>query len=122
MPFETLRRGSRSARDWIVLICGALLFISPWVLGFAGVALPAYSAWIGGIVIVWMAVAALFRFAEWEEWVALVVGVLMIMAPWVLGFAAITYAVWTYVVLGLIVAAASVSEVWMIHHPAPAAR
>ncbi|MGO9419870.1 SPW repeat protein [Roseiarcus sp.] len=122
MPSETSWRGFRSAQDWINLICGALLFISPWVMGFSGVTAPAWAAWVGGIVIAVMAIAALVQFAEWEEWVALVVGVLMIVAPWVLGFAAMTYALWAFVALGLIVALASVSEIWMIHNPAPAAR
>jgi len=122
MASVTLGRGGKSAQDWINLICGALLFISPWVIGFSGAMAAAWAAWIGGLVIAVMAVAALLQFAEWEEWVALVVGVLMIIAPWVLGFAAMTYAMWSFVVLGLIVALASVSEIWMIHNPAPAAR
>ena len=67
-------------------------------------------------------IAALVQFAKWEEWLALIAGVLMIIAPWVLGFAAITYAVWTCVVLGIVVAVASVSEIWMVHHPAMTAR
>jgi hypothetical protein len=33
------------------------------------------------------------QFAEWEDWVALIAGVPMIISPWVLGFAAIIYAV-----------------------------
>ena len=69
-----------------------------------------------------MGVAALAQFAEWEDWVALVAGVLMIIAPWVLGFAAMTYAVWTFVVLGLIVAVASVSEIWTVHRSALSTR
>jgi uncharacterized membrane protein HdeD (DUF308 family) len=112
----------KSIPDWLNLICGALLFISPWVLGFAGHMAAAWTAWIGGVVIGVMAIAALVQFAEWEDWVALIAGVLMVIAPWVMGFAAMTYAVWTFVVLGLSVAIASVSEIWMVHHPAAAAR
>jgi len=62
------------------------------------------------------------QFAEREDWLALIAGVLMIISPWVLGSAAITYAVWTFVELGLIVAIASVSEIWTVHHPAVTAR
>ena len=115
MALETSLRAGKGVPDWINLICGVLLFISPWVLAFSGDMTPATTAWVGGIVIAVMGVAALAQFAEWEDWVALVAGVLMIIAPWVLGFAAMTYAVWTFVVLGLIVAVASVSEIWMVH-------
>ena len=110
-------RAGKSVQDWINLVCGALLFISPWVLGFSGDQAAAWTGWIGGVVIAVMGIAALMQFAEWEDWVALIVGVLMIISPWVLGFAAISYAVWAFVVLGLIVAVASVSEIWSVHHP-----
>jgi hypothetical protein len=111
-----------TVQDWVNLACGALLFISPWVLGFSGEMAAARTAWVGGAVIAVMAVAALMQFAEWEDWVALIAGVLMIIAPWVLGFAAMYYAAWAFVVLGLVVALASIWEIWIVHHPAAAAR
>ena len=104
---------------WSVAV---LLFISPWVLGFSGELMAARTAWVGGIVIFVMAVAAMLQFAEWEEWVALIVGILVLISPWVLGFAAVYAALWTCVVLGIIVALSSVSEIWVVHHPAITAR
>ena len=80
------------------------------------------TAWVGGVVIAVMGIAALVQFAEWEDWIALIAGVLVIISPWVLGFAAVQYAMATCVILGLIVALASVSEIWMVHHPAMTAR
>ena len=62
------------------------------------------------------------QFAEWEDWVALVAGALMIISPWALGFAAMHYAAGTMAVLGVIVALASVSEIWMVHHRETALR
>ncbi len=41
----------------------------------------------------------------------------MIASPWLFGFAATPYAVWTFVVLGAVVALASLSEIWIVHHP-----
>ncbi|MBV9290131.1 MAG: SPW repeat protein [Hyphomicrobiales bacterium] len=114
---QTSVGAGRYAQSWINLICGVLLFVSPWVFGFAGDVMAAWAAFVGGIVIAVMGLAALVQFAEWEEWIALIAGVLMIIAPWVLGFAALTYAVFTFVVLGIVVALASVSEIWMVHHP-----
>jgi uncharacterized membrane protein HdeD (DUF308 family) len=122
MPIETSWLGRKSAQDWIMLVCGVLLFVAPWAMGFSGDLAAASAAWVGGIVIAAMAIAALFQFAEWEDWVALVAGVLMIVAPWILGFAALRYAVWAFVALGLIVAVASVSEIWTIRHSTPAVR
>ena len=85
MSNETSLRGAeRNVQDWINLVCGALLFISPWTLGFAGDLMAARTAWVGGIVIGAMAIAALVQFAEWEEWVTLVVGLAVAVSPWVL--------------------------------------
>ncbi len=122
MAWETGWRVRKSVQDWINLICGALLFISPWALGFSGDMAAARTAWVGGIVIAVMGIAALVQFAEWEDWVALIVGVLMIIAPWAMGFAAMYAAAWTFVVLGVVVAVASLSEIWMVHHPAATAK
>jgi uncharacterized membrane protein HdeD (DUF308 family) len=122
MPMETSWRAHNSVQDWINLICGVLLFVSPWALRFTGEMTAARTAWVGGVVIAVMGIAALVQFAEWEDWVALIVGVLMIISPWALGFAALHSAAWPFVVLGLIVALASVSEIWMVHHPAATAR
>jgi uncharacterized membrane protein HdeD (DUF308 family) len=118
----SMRSDERNVQDWVNLVCAALLFISPWALKFSGDLAAARTAWVAGIVIGAMAIAALVQFAEWEEWVALVVGVLVVISPWVLGFAAVHAALWTCVVLGLIVALASISEIWVVHHPAVTAK
>ena len=110
-------RAGKSVQDWINLICGVLLFISPWALDFSHNMTAAWTAWIGGIVIAVMGLAALVQFAEWEDWVALIAGVLMIILPWVLGFTGIPAAVWAFIVLGAIVALSSISEIWMVHNP-----
>jgi len=123
MPVGTsLRGGEKNVQDWISLVCGALLFISPWALGFAGDLTAARTAWVGGIVIAVMAIAALVQFAEWEEWVTLVVGLAVAASPWVLGFAALHHALAVCVVLGLIVALASLTEIWSVRHPPAVAR
>lgn len=113
-----LRGGEKNVQDWINLICGVLLFISPWALGFSGDVMAARSVWVGGVIIFLMGVAALMQFAEWEEWIALIVGALVIIAPWALRFATIHAAMWTCVVLGVIVVLSSISEIWVVHHPA----
>jgi hypothetical protein len=69
-----------------------------------------------------MAVAAVVQFAAWEERVVLIIGILVLISPRVLGFAAVHAALWTCVVLGIIVALSSISEIWVVHHPAIMAR
>src|ERR1700722_13646715 len=114
----SLRGGEKNVQDWINLICGALLFVSPWALRFSGDPMAARTAWIGGVIIFLMGLIALMQFAEWEEWVALIIGALVIIAPWAFGFAATQAAMWSCVVLGVIVVLSSISEIWAVHHPA----
>jgi hypothetical protein len=104
-------------QDWVSLVCAALLFISPWILGFSGDVTATRAAWITGVVVAIFAVAAVAQFAEWEEWISLALGVWMIVAPWVVGFSAVGLAVATFVVLGVVVALASASEIWQVRHP-----
>jgi SPW repeat len=50
-----------------------------------------------------------------EEWLNLVVGLWVLVSPWVLDFAN-TAAMWVHIVIGIIVAAVAAIEVWMMRH------
>lgn len=112
---------NKHPQDWVNLVLAVLLFISPWVLGFSLEPYPAWNAWISAIVIFVVAIGALSAFREWEEWLNLIVGIWVVVAPWVLAFSAITNAVWAHVVLGLLVAAAAAWEIWDVRHQPRAA-
>jgi hypothetical protein len=72
-------------------------------------------AWISGIVIAILSIAEIASFAEWEGWVTAVAGVWLIVAPWVGGFSLVSHAIASFVVLGVVVVLASLSEVWTVH-------
>lgn len=107
---------SKSAQDWINIVLALGLVLSPWIVGFAGVAVPAWNAWVIGIALGAMTIAALSAFAEWEEWVNVVLGLWLVASPWMLGFAAVTSAMWTHVVMGVLVALVSAWAVWGHRH------
>jgi hypothetical protein len=92
------------------LILGGILFFSPWLFN-----LPAGSesqnALISGIVIVVLSIAALAAFVIWEEWLNLIVGLWLIVSPWVLKFQG-TSAMRIDVVIGIIVAVLAAVELW----------
>ena len=52
---------AKNPQDIINLICGVLLFISPWVANFAADSRAAWTGWIGGVVIAVMAGAPLLQ-------------------------------------------------------------
>ena len=111
---------NKHMQDWANLVLAILLFISPWVLGFSTERNPSVNAWISAIVIGALALGAIGAFREWEEWVSLLAGIWVVVSPWILGFAAITFAMWVHVVLGLLVAAAAAWELWEVRHQPPA--
>ena len=108
----------KTAQDWINLVLAVCLFISPWVVGFLVETNPTLNAWIVGVVLAILALATLSVFAEWEEWANFVLGLWLIASPWVLGFATNTDAMWTHVILGVLVAAVSAWAIWG-HRQAP---
>lgn len=108
-------------QDWANLVLAVLLFISPWVLAFGAEQYASWNAWISAAVIAALAIGALSFFQEWEEWLNLVAGIWVVVSPWILGFAAITNAMWAHVVIGLLVAAAAAWEIWEVRHQPHAA-
>lgn len=109
-----MERTNERAIDVLNLVLGAFLFLSPWVLEFAAGA-QTYNALISGLIIALLSIAALAAFAEWEEWLNLVVGLWVLVSPWVLGFVDTT-AMWIHVIIGAIVAVLAAIELWMSHH------
>ena len=106
----------KHAQDWISLVLAVVLFISPWVLGFAAEQYASWNAWVCAAVVGLVAMGAISLFKEWEEWLILLVGVWLIAAPWVLGFSALTAALSAHVVLGLLIAVAAAWEIWEVRH------
>lgn len=98
------------------LVLGAFLLFSPLAFGFdAGMA--SQNAYISGIVIAVLAIAALAAFAVWEEWLNLVVGLWVLVSPWVLGFQGTT-AMTIHAIVGAAVAILAAIELWMTsQHP-----
>lgn len=45
----------------------------------------------------------------WEEWVNVVLGVWLILSPWILGFSGMTGAMWNAVIVGLLVGVLALS-------------
>ena len=99
------------------LVLGAFLFTSPWL--FASIhAVMAEDAWVTSVLVVSLSVAALMAFAEWEEWIILLLGIWLAVSPWILGFHDAT-AMKINVGVGLVVAYLAGLELWLLHYSAP---
>ena len=105
--------------DVLNLILGAFLFVSQWIFGFTSGA-AATNAYICGIVIAALSIAALAAFAVWEEWLNLIVGLWVLVSPWVLGFAGTTAAT-VQIIVGIVVAVLAAIELWLMYQRPPRA-
>lgn len=115
-------RTNRS-QDWANLILAIWLFISPWVLQFAsgpanapggGPAIPAanaaWNAWVLGVIVFIVSLSALGRMELWQEWINLLLGIWIFIAPWVLGFVHLTAASWDHWIVGALIFLISASN------------
>jgi hypothetical protein len=95
----------RRWQDWINLLLGAWLLASPWAMNFAGSAHgAAWNAYVVGAAIVLFAGAAMYMRDTWEEGVNILLGIWMIVSPWMIGFNTSNRVTANAVVCGLFVA------------------
>jgi hypothetical protein len=97
--------------DVVNLSLAVVLFFSPWLFDLSGGA-PWQTASIVGIIIAVLSIAALAAFAVWEEWLMLVAGLALIVAPWLLGFQD-SQAMTIDVGIGVVVAVLAACEAWL---------
>ena len=91
-------------QDWVNLVLAVWLFVSPWVLTYLDVPSAAWNAWVIGALVALVSIVALVQFAQWEEWINFVLGLWLLVSPWVMGFAQSNpAALWNHVVVGLVV-------------------
>lgn len=103
-------------QDWANLLLAACLFISPWALAYSADRTPTWNAWACAVIIALLALSALNFLKEWEEWLNLIVGAWVVIAPWALGFTMNFNAFWAHTVLGLLIAASAAWSIWEIRH------
>ena len=94
-------------QDWAILILGAWLFVSPFILGYAPLAAAAWNAYVVGAAVAILAASALWvpSFGLDEEWGNLALGLWLVAAPFVLGFfGSEPLAAWNQIVVGVLIA------------------
>ena len=90
-------------RDFINLLLGIWVYVSPWVLGYSAIRIAELNANAVGLVIAVAAIAAIVHFYRWEEWVNILLGAWLIASPWVLPIPADQALMWNQGIAGAIV-------------------
>jgi hypothetical protein len=105
--------------DVLNLLLAVWLFLSPWIVGFAGVMPAAWTAWLSAIAVAVFAIAALAAFAQWKEWVNLILGIWVLNSPWIIHVANEDKPAVTLFLTGLAVAIIAAIELWLMHRTPP---
>ena len=75
-----------SVLDLYNCLLALFLFVSPWLFGYSG-ADARIDIWGSAAVIALVSLASFVAFSGWEEWLNVLLGVWLIVSPWLLGFA-----------------------------------
>jgi hypothetical protein len=87
-------------QDWVELLLGVWLIVSPWVVGFADVEVARLNALVLGIAIVAYSLIELGVPKAWEEWVSAAMGLWLVVSPFVLNFSQQAAATWNAIAVG----------------------
>ncbi len=117
---------SEQWQDLLNMLLAIWLFFSPWVLEFgshASTGQPAAdlaaaqaastNAWWLGVIVFLVSAFALIRMQPWQEWVNLILGAWIFIAPWVLRFHGLYDASWNHWIVGamiFVIAASKLSQ------------
>lgn len=94
-------------QDWVILTLGVWLFFAPFFISYGSTTgAAAWSSYVIGAVAAVVATSALWTPAsQQEEWVNLVLGLWLVIAPFALGFhASEAVAAWNHIVVGILIA------------------
>jgi hypothetical protein len=92
-------------QDWCNVVLGTWLFISPWVMQYPADAPAAmWNSHILGVVVFVLAIIALYVPRLWEEGWSTVLGIWLIISPWVLRFSPHHDVTTNTVIVGILVA------------------
>lgn len=94
---------------WITGVLGVVLAAAPFLFGYrADFSAMTTSLIVGGLLVALSAIEGYQHDKQnWEYWAVGVLGVGLVLAPYLLGFSAITAAFWTSIIIGLITVAAA---------------
>ena len=106
---------SEAVLDIYNLSLAAFLFVSPWLFAYAQENART-DIWFSSAAVAAIAVAAIFAYANWKEWLNVLLGAWLIASPWLLGFAH-TRAMHFSIGIGIAVAFMAIIELLVVNYP-----
>ena len=102
-------------QDWVTLLAGVYTATSPLALSTIGMTgegkVVVAMITLGALLVISSIVSLARPNLIAAEWATTLVGVLLFVAPWVVGYAGLTGAAWTSWLVGVVVVVVSLTEV-----------
>ena len=99
--------------DWCDWGLGIWLCLSPWILRYDLEPTATRNAVIVGFLVVFAEVVTLSVWRPWEEWINVALGAWLMVSPFVLGIVS-GVAKANFVIVGALITALAVYEVWEV--------
>jgi hypothetical protein len=99
----------RHWQDWASWALGAWLILSPWILMYWPETPALRDAVISAFILLLVEVVTLSAFRIWEEWLNVVIGLWLVISPFVLSVSSTT-AITNFVVVGALVVILALNE------------
>jgi hypothetical protein len=105
------------------MVMAALLFISPFVFSFAGTTSTAIDDYLIAAVVFILAGIRQYTIRRniWLSWVNAVLGLWLIVSPFILGFTSLL-AIWTNIILGIVIGVLAIASAAETRRTVQAAR
>ncbi|MCI0507142.1 MAG: SPW repeat protein [Gammaproteobacteria bacterium] len=87
-------------KDSIEMVIGLWLLVSPLALGFFSNPVASISTIAVATVVFFVSQLGLANQQPWEEWVNLIAAVILIVSPWLFGYASVAAATWNALAAG----------------------
>lgn len=97
-------------QDWLTLLIGIWIFITPWIFGFARTDF-AWSPFIMGALVFIFSIWAVVNRRIVAEGINLIIAIWIFISPWILGFSHTPNAAWIMFIFGAILI---IVEIWGI--------
>lgn len=103
---------SRRWQDWANMALGALLAVSPWLLGYTGLEGATINALIIGLLVFALSALALTLLDRWEAYISGLLGLWAALSPWLVGFPRYDAPLLAHLIIGLAVVLIAAYEIW----------
>ncbi len=99
--------GTQKTLSWLVALAGLWEVIAAFVLGYSASPAALWNAIIIGVTLIvlgaWAAISDREATNKTLDWINVVLGVWLIIAPFLLGYTAVAAALWNDIIVGIIV-------------------